>query len=132
MGDKNKETFGIEKQRRERESNPKERKVVGNQGILSNPRKFIRASVRLTMANRTSKEGGIRKLGKKGEGKGMRERERKNLITICSIHTNPSVVSTFFCSGRTEIGEGWGRRKNSRGSEIRQYVCAHAANLIWA
>ena len=124
MGDKNKETFGIEKQRRERESNPKERKVVGNQGILSNPRKFIRASVRLTMANRTSKEGGIRK-SRKGE------REKISLQFALSTQILPLFL-LFFCSGRTEIGEGWGRRKNSRGSEIRQYVCTHAANLIWA
>ena len=74
MGDKNKETFGIEKQRTRRDrkkENPiqEKEKVKWNQGILSNPRKFIRASVRLTMANRTSKEGGIRK-----SRKGKREK----------------------------------------------------------
>ena len=129
MGDKNKETFGIEKQRTRRDrkkENPiqEKEKVKWNQGILSNPRKFIRASVRLTMANRTSKEGGIRK-SRKGK------REKISLQFALSTQILPLFL-LFFCSGRTEIGEGWGRRKNSRGSEIRQYVCAHAANLIWA
>ena len=108
MGDKNKETFGIEKQRTRRDrkkENPiqEKEKVKWNQGILSNPRKFIRASVRLTMANRTSKEGGIRK-SRKGE------REKISLQFALSTQILPLFL-LFFGLGEPKLGRGGGEGK---------------------